>query len=132
MDGLDFDELHRFAAHLAITAGVYLREQALLRAKLSRPSSDAAPQEHYDLELSIKENDADIVTKADKHAEEIISDAIRTRFPAHRYAPLLCQCPRASLTDSLHRIIGEETYSAGQEKRFLLDDVSYSSLLCLQ
>ncbi|SGY39380.1 BQ5605_C003g02207 [Microbotryum silenes-dioicae] len=99
---IDLDEMHRFASHLAILAGVYLRDQALQRA-----SSQSGAQ--YDLELTIKENAADLVTKADKHAEEMISAAILQRY-------------------SNHKIIGEESYSAGQDKRFLLTEVGSLTL----
>ncbi|GAA6060632.1 hypothetical protein JCM10212_006383 [Sporobolomyces blumeae] len=91
----DYSELHVFAATLAIQAGSYLRDQALARTQ----GAGAA----FDESISIKENAADLVTHADMHAEQIISDAIRERYPDHK-------------------IIGEESYSAGQEKRFLLDD----------
>jgi myo-inositol-1(or 4)-monophosphatase len=55
--------------------------------------------------MVIKENAADLVTKADLHAEQMISNAIRERYPEHQ-------------------IIGEESYSAGQAREFLLTDVS--------
>ncbi|KAM0787160.1 hypothetical protein ACM66B_006410 [Microbotryomycetes sp. NB124-2] len=96
MDSLDMDELHRFAASVAIKAGSYLRDEALARMSRSRPA-------HFESTIAIKENAADLVTRADMHAEQLISDAIRQAYPAHK-------------------IIGEESYSAGQEKRFLLDD----------
>lgn len=95
---LDLAALHAFAARLAIEAGSYLREQAISRAY---PSAGPA----YDLEMVIKENAADLVTKADLHAEQMISNAIREAYPDHQ-------------------IIGEETYSAGQAREFLLTDVS--------
>lgn len=40
-----------------------------------------------------------------------------------RWKPAEWQADRDDL-DSACRIIGEESYSAGQDKRFLLDDVS--------
>ncbi|GAA5941435.1 inositol monophosphatase family protein [Sporobolomyces koalae] len=91
---IDLTELHRFAAQIAIQAGSYLRDQALQRTQGGRT---------FDESISIKENAADLVTHADMHAEQLISDAIRQHYPGHK-------------------IIGEESYSAGQEKRFLLDD----------
>lgn len=77
MELLNLEELHVFACTLSISAGEYLRDQALLRAQ-------RGPAEAYDLELSIKENAADLVTKADMHAERMISDAIRQRYPEHK------------------------------------------------
>ncbi|KAM0747219.1 inositol monophosphatase [Meredithblackwellia eburnea MCA 4105] len=95
---LNYADLQRFASQLALDAGSYLRDQAIARMARNQPPGAA-----YDLGTSIKENAADIVTKADMHAEAMITGAIRERFPEHK-------------------IIGEESYSAGQEKRFLLDD----------
>ncbi|GAA5988597.1 hypothetical protein JCM10908_003635 [Rhodotorula pacifica] len=95
--GLDLAELHRFAAEAAILAGSYLRDSAL-----ARTTAGGASTALHD-SIQIKENAADIVTKADMHAEELISGMIRQRYPDHK-------------------IIGEESYSAGQDKRFLLDD----------
>lgn len=97
----DYAALHAFAATLAIEAGSYLRDQALSRAYPSSVPGAAA----YDLEMTIKENAADLVTKADLHAERMISEAIRERYPDHQ-------------------IIGEESYSAGAARNFLLTDVS--------
>ncbi|GAA5833181.1 hypothetical protein JCM5353_009051 [Sporobolomyces roseus] len=91
---LDLSALHAFAAQMSIMAGSYLRDQALARTQGARS---------FDESITIKENAADLVTHADMHAEQIISDAIREKYPDHK-------------------IIGEESYSAGQEKRFLLDD----------
>ncbi|KAG0656405.1 hypothetical protein C6P46_007125 [Rhodotorula mucilaginosa] len=95
--GLDLSELHRFAAEAAILAGSYLRDSALARTTAGGASTTLHDS------IQIKENAADIVTKADMHAEELISGMIRERYPGHK-------------------IIGEESYSAGQDKRFLLDD----------
>lgn len=90
--------LHAFAAQLAIDAGSYLRDQAISRAY---PSAGPA----YDLEMVIKENAADLVTKADLHAEQMITNAIKQNYPDHQ-------------------IIGEESYSAGQAREFLLTEAS--------
>ncbi|KAI5474892.1 hypothetical protein MNV49_002314 [Pseudohyphozyma bogoriensis] len=95
---LDLDEIHRFACSIAIEAGSYLRDVTLARAGFG-----GTEDEDVLLGTAEKENAADIVTKADVEAERIISDAIRERYPGHQ-------------------IIGEESYSAGQEKRFLLTD----------
>ncbi|BGO96314.1 hypothetical protein NBRC10512_000352 [Rhodotorula toruloides] len=94
---LDVAELHRFAAEAAILAGSYLRDQALLRTQAGGASTS------LDDSIQIKENAADIVTKADTHSEQMITGLIKERYPDHK-------------------IIGEESYSAGEEKRFLLDD----------
>ncbi|KAK4047807.1 hypothetical protein OIV83_005149 [Microbotryomycetes sp. JL201] len=104
MDTLDLYELHRFAASIAIRAGSYLRDEALARMSRTRPA-------HFDATIAIKENAADLVTRADTHAEQLISDAIRETYPTHKWAIKL--------------IIGEESYSSGQEKRFLLDNTSH-------
>ncbi|BGP44091.1 hypothetical protein JCM10450v2_008308 [Rhodotorula kratochvilovae] len=97
LDAFDLAELHRFAADISIQAGSYLRDQQLARTRAGGASV------HLDESIQIKENAADLVTKADMHSEELISNAIRERYPDHK-------------------IIGEESYSAGEEKRFLLTD----------
>ncbi|GAA5917075.1 hypothetical protein JCM5296_000012 [Sporobolomyces johnsonii] len=94
---LDLAAIHTFAATLAIRAGSYLRDQALQRTQAGGGGGA------FDDSISIKENAADLVTHADMHAEKMISEAIKERYPEHK-------------------IIGEESYSAGQDKRFLLDD----------
>ncbi|GEM12676.1 myo-inositol-1(or 4)-monophosphatase [Rhodotorula toruloides] len=96
-ENLDLAELHRFAAEAAILAGSYLRDQALLRTQAGGASTS------LDDSIQIKENAADIVTKADTHSEQMITGLIKQRYPDHK-------------------IIGEESYSAAEEKRFLLDD----------
>ncbi|KAF9465947.1 hypothetical protein BDZ94DRAFT_1252643 [Collybia nuda] len=50
-----------------------------------------------------KLNSVDLVTAADKSVERLIRDSVKDRYPEHSF-------------------IGEESYSAGQEKRFLLRD----------
>ncbi|KPV72852.1 uncharacterized protein RHOBADRAFT_29523 [Rhodotorula graminis WP1] len=97
LSDFDLDELHRFAADIACEAGAYLRDQQLARTRAGGASG------HLDRSIEIKENAADIVTHADMHSEQLITNAIKQRYPTHK-------------------IIGEESYSAGQDKRFLLDD----------
>ncbi|GAA6030612.1 hypothetical protein JCM8097_006236 [Rhodosporidiobolus ruineniae] len=92
---LDLPTLHRFACELAVTAGSYLRDQAIARTYAGGASTAFGDS------IQIKENATDLVTRADKHSEEMISGMIKERYPTHK-------------------IIGEESYSAGQDKRFLL------------
>lgn len=75
---LDLAELHRFAAEAAILAGSYLRDQALLRTQAGGASTS------LDDSIQIKENAADIVTKADTHSEQMISGMIKKRYPSHK------------------------------------------------
>jgi len=72
---LDLSALHAFAAQMSIMAGSYLRDQALARTQGARS---------FDESITIKENAADLVTHADMHAEQIISDAIREKYPDHK------------------------------------------------
>lgn len=76
---LDLATLHHFAASLSILAGSYLRDQALARTFAGGASTALGES------IEIKENAADLVTKADMHSEMLISDAIRERFPGHKY-----------------------------------------------
>lgn len=82
--GLDLSELHRFAAEAAILAGSYLRDSALARTTAGGASTTLHDS------IQIKENAADIVTKADMHAEELISGMIRERYPGHKSVAGVC------------------------------------------
>uniref|UniRef100_A0A0W0GCD1 Inositol-1-monophosphatase n=1 Tax=Moniliophthora roreri TaxID=221103 RepID=A0A0W0GCD1_MONRR len=55
------------------------------------------------LDTREKLNSVDLVTQADEGVEKVIREAIRSEYPDHAF-------------------IGEESYSAGEEKRFLLKD----------
>ena len=124
--GIDLSELHRFAAEAAILAGSYLRDSALARTTAGGASTTLHDS------IQIKENAADIVTKADMHAEELISGMIRERYPGHKSVSVVFCSGRENRADAQrNRIIGEESYSAGQDKRFLLDDVSRLPLVAL-
>lgn len=133
---IDLVEIHTFACQLAIEAGSYLRDQALARA--SRARGAAA----YDLELTIKENAAvspslnalaAFLTRAGAAGPGHESRPARRGAHHERYHGEV-PCAQVRFKYALGwgtgahvatcRIIGEESYSAGQEKRFLLDDVS--------
>ena len=66
--------LHRFAASLAVRAATYLKEQCARRTAIDAKQ----------LEVQIKANDADLVTQADEHVEEMIRDAIKAQYPEHK------------------------------------------------
>ncbi|KAH8920727.1 inositol monophosphatase [Atractiella rhizophila] len=94
---LDLSKIHLFACNLACEVGMYLRTQALARTTLGDGSGGT------DLSVEVKENSADLVTRVDKAAEAMIFERIKKAFPDHK-------------------LIGEETYSTLDHKRFLLDD----------
>ncbi|KAF5391051.1 hypothetical protein D9757_003998 [Collybiopsis confluens] len=77
-------------------------------SKLSRRAGhylrgDRARSQTQILPTKEKLNSVDLVTAVDEGVEKLIRDAISTKFPDHAF-------------------IGEESYSAGEEKRFLLKD----------
>lgn len=78
LSSFDLPELHRFASDLACQAGSYLRDQQLARTRAGGASTG------LDESIEIKENAADLVTRADMHSEQLISDAIRARYPTHK------------------------------------------------
>lgn len=90
---LDLDQIYPFAIQLAKDAGALLT-----RALESRRT--AAHQPDTSIE---KLNAVDIVTQTDTEVESFIHKAIAMRYPSHAF-------------------IGEETYSAGASKDYLVGD----------
>ncbi|THH18823.1 hypothetical protein EW146_g2237 [Bondarzewia mesenterica] len=88
----DLEKLHAFACDLARQAGQRLREDQLRR------QSSATHKNTRE-----KMNSVDLVTEVDEGIERLIRTAVKERYPNHAF-------------------IGEESYSAGEEKRFLLKD----------
>lgn len=70
--------------------------QILVNDSLARNTSDAS-------DVKIKMNAVDIVTETDEKVEQFIHKAIAARFPDHDF-------------------VGEESYSAGQSKQYLVTD----------
>ncbi|KID99258.1 inositol monophosphatase, partial [Metarhizium majus ARSEF 297] len=91
MDDHQLTEIYAFAKKLGKDAGQMLLDAAWSRIKA--PSSDGNFQE--------KESSVDIVTKTDHAVEEFIRQSIITRFPDHSF-------------------LGEESYSAGSSKEYLV------------
>ncbi|KFG87959.1 inositol monophosphatase [Metarhizium anisopliae] len=91
MDDHQLTEIYAFAKKLGRDAGQMLLDSAWSRIKT--PSSDGNFQE--------KESSVDIVTKTDHAVEEFIRQSIITRFPDHSF-------------------LGEESYSAGSSKEYLV------------
>ncbi|EFY96657.1 inositol monophosphatase family protein [Metarhizium robertsii] len=91
MDDHQLTEIYAFAKKLGKDAGQMLLDSAWSRIKT--PSSDGNFQE--------KESSVDIVTKTDHAVEEFIRQSIITRFPDHSF-------------------LGEESYSAGSSKEYLV------------
>lgn len=91
---LDLSELYTFAIQLAKAAGEILK-------KASTPSSRMT----HTLHLEEKDSSVDIVTKTDTEIEAFIRTAITTKYPTHAF-------------------LGEESYSASSEKKYLIDDIT--------
>ncbi|KAL2291722.1 hypothetical protein FJTKL_11927 [Diaporthe vaccinii] len=89
----ELDEIYAFAVQLGKDAGKMLMDAA----KLRMASGGAA---HESVE---KENAVDIVTKTDTDVEAFIHSSISKIYPSHKF-------------------IGEETYSAGSSKEYLIND----------
>ncbi|KAG8163441.1 hypothetical protein KVR01_006738 [Diaporthe batatas] len=89
----ELDEIHAFAVQLGKDAGKMLMDAA----KLRMATGGAA---HESVE---KENAVDIVTKTDTDVEAFIHGSISKAYPSHKF-------------------IGEETYSAGSSKEYLIKD----------
>ncbi|KAL5601122.1 hypothetical protein BROUX41_005935 [Berkeleyomyces rouxiae] len=87
-------EIYEFAVQLGKDAGQKLMGFAQARFTGHKNSEHAIEE---------KESSVDIVTKADRDMESYIYSAIRERYPTHKF-------------------LGEETYSAGASRDYLIDD----------
>lgn len=90
----ELDEIYAFAVQLGKDAGALLMSFAR-----ARWSGTGTP----DNAISEKDSSVDIVTKADKDVEAFIKTAIEKQFPSHKF-------------------IGEETYSDGATRDYLIGD----------
>ncbi|KAK4187804.1 inositol monophosphatase [Podospora australis] len=91
----DLDEVYSFAVQLGKDAGKLLLEAAQLRYSPTRQSVKE--------QLVEKENAVDIVTKTDEDVEAFIKSSIAAKYPSHKF-------------------VGEETYSKGSTRSYLIDD----------
>ncbi|KKY31358.1 putative inositol monophosphatase [Diaporthe ampelina] len=90
----ELDEIYAFAIQLGKDAGQMLMDAAKLRM------AGGGGAAHESVE---KENAVDIVTKTDTDVEAFIHSSISKAYPSHKF-------------------IGEETYSAGSSKEYLISD----------
>lgn len=94
----DLDEIYAFAIHLGKSAGRMLQDAANLRmgaAPNTTPHASSAPVE--------KENAVDLVTETDEAVESYIKTQITQKYPEHKF-------------------VGEESYSKGASREYLIDD----------
>ncbi|GAB7324041.1 hypothetical protein MBLNU13_g07436t1 [Cladosporium sp. NU13] len=89
---LDLDSIYQFAIQLGKDAGKLLQDAAQRRM---------SGEEQLD-ELE-KLNSVDIVTKTDEEVEAFIRESVLARYPSHKF-------------------VGEESYSKGSSKEYLIDD----------
>ncbi|KAF2803843.1 inositol monophosphatase [Mytilinidion resinicola] len=88
----ELDGIYAFAVNLGKEAGRMLMDAAQLRFGDERPKE----KEHVE-----KENAVDLVTQTDEDVEAFIKDQITKKYP-------------------LHKFIGEETYSKGASRDYLI------------
>ncbi|CAN8100980.1 unnamed protein product [Discula destructiva] len=89
----ELDEIYAFAVQLGKDAGKILMDRAQLRM--------SGPAEVEEQQFVEKENAVDIVTKTDTDVEAFIHRSISKKYPHHKF-------------------IGEETYSSGSSKEYLI------------
>ncbi|KAK0662853.1 Protein QA-X [Lasiodiplodia hormozganensis] len=90
----ELDDIYSFAIQLGKDAGKMLLEAAMLRCKGGIAENTA----HVE-----KMNAVDLVTQTDEDVEAFVKNSITKKFPAHKF-------------------IGEETYSKGTSKDYLVDE----------
>ncbi|KAH7304069.1 inositol monophosphatase [Stachybotrys elegans] len=92
----DLADIYAFAVQLGKDAGNLLMQAMRQRIDGTFTTNPAS------IDFAEKENSVDIVTKTDNEVEAFIHDAVSKRFPSHQF-------------------IGEETYSAGASREYLVD-----------
>ncbi|KAF2086679.1 inositol monophosphatase [Saccharata proteae CBS 121410] len=90
----ELDDMYAFAVNLGKEAGKLLLDAAKLRFGDARPQEQQASVE--------KDSAVDLVTQTDEDVEVFIKDSILQKYPTHKF-------------------IGEETYSKGSSKDYLID-----------
>ncbi|KAF2499983.1 inositol monophosphatase [Lophium mytilinum] len=88
----ELDGIYAFAVNLGKEAGRMLLEAAQLRYGDKRPKE----KEHVE-----KDNAVDLVTQTDEDVEAFIKDQVTKKYPSHKF-------------------IGEETYSKGASREYLI------------
>ncbi|KAF2019748.1 inositol monophosphatase [Aaosphaeria arxii CBS 175.79] len=92
----ELDDIYAFAVNLGKEAGSMLLDAAKLRIGDNRATQEQ--KEHVQ-----KENAVDLVTETDEELEAFIRKAIAEKYP-------------------LHKFVGEESYSKGASRDYLIDD----------
>ncbi|KAF2191390.1 inositol monophosphatase [Zopfia rhizophila CBS 207.26] len=92
----ELDEIYAFALNLGKDAGKMLLDAAKLRIGDDRASKEQ--KEHVE-----KENAVDLVTETDEDVEAFIRGQIMKKYPSH------------------NRFVGEESYSKGSSRDYLID-----------
>ncbi|KAK6376476.1 hypothetical protein LTS17_007071 [Exophiala oligosperma] len=110
---VELSEIYSFAIQLAKNAGTILLDSLQQRRQDEFDDNDNDKNETQDstnstnvpeeLIMEEKLNSVDIVTKTDNEVEEFIHSSIRQKYP-------------------LHAFVGEETYSRGSSKEYLVTD----------
>lgn len=93
----ELGEIHAFAVQLGKDAGRMLMEAARLRT-----GNTAAPPQQQKEHVQ-KENAVDLVTETDENIEAYIKSQITSKYPSHKF-------------------VGEESYSKGASRQYLIDD----------
>ncbi|KAI1623732.1 inositol monophosphatase [Exophiala viscosa] len=99
----ELSEIYSFAVQLGRQAGTILQESLMQRRSDGTSGPDGNSQVLEELVMEEKMNAVDIVTKTDNEVEEYIHSKIRKRYPAHAF-------------------VGEELYSKGSSKEYLVSD----------
>lgn len=110
---VDLELIHDFLTDLSLRAGALLRRNVLFRAQQGYPQSSSQHHQNDNLDtlnIADKDSSVDIVTDVDLAVEKFIISEIKERFPDYV-------------------VLAEETYSAGGDKKFNLDEVSRPSVM---
>jgi myo-inositol-1(or 4)-monophosphatase len=108
----ELDELYAFAVELGKRAGQMLKDAA--QSRIDGGSRTKAQDEHVQ-----KMNAVDLVTETDEDVEAFIKTEITKKYPSHKSVQ---QTRNTSLALTCIRFVGEESYSKGASRDYLIDE----------
>lgn len=108
----ELDEIYVFAVDVGKNAGQMLIDAAQIRVDGGNGTEEQ--KEHVQ-----KENAVDLVTETDENVEAYIKQRINEKYPSHKY---VFHPTYFSRRLTLLRFVGEESYSKGASRDYLIDD----------
>ncbi|KZZ94289.1 inositol monophosphatase [Moelleriella libera RCEF 2490] len=126
MNDQTLSEIYDFAVQLGKDAGQLLLDAAWSRAPSTTAGGNSSSSSAQPVPVE-KESSVDIVTETDHAVEAFIKDSIAAKYPEHEYVRPHVATYRAVVRQDVCltvceaiSFLGEETYSAGSSKTYLV------------